>query len=207
MSVSVNVSEWSVAAQGASWGDNTDRFSPGPWTQYCRAFNHIRYRTEHCPNPGTTEVTYLPPLPCFAFTCLLLICPTFNLLPYKWHRPSWPTDLLVSKAENTCEKEQDFTLLHLLLTMFPTHLFHLFQFTVIIKLNWWPCSLRRLREAEQRNKDLKQEVQTLRDEIHRLKVQQNKGKNQCNKLTQAKACYKVLRNRLFSVVITFWTCK
>ncbi|MCJ8742572.1 hypothetical protein PDJAM_G00083570 [Pangasius djambal] len=33
---------------------------------------------------------------------------------------------------------------------------------------------RQLREAEQRNRDLKQEVQTLCDEIHRLKVQQDK---------------------------------
>ncbi|XP_060765476.1 myotonin-protein kinase isoform X2 [Neoarius graeffei] len=33
---------------------------------------------------------------------------------------------------------------------------------------------RQLREAEERNNDLKQEVETLRDEIHRLKVQQDK---------------------------------
>lgn len=59
MSVSVNLSEPSVAAQGASWDINTDRFSLGPWTQYCRAFNHIRYRTERRPNPGAAEVTYL----------------------------------------------------------------------------------------------------------------------------------------------------
>lgn len=63
VSVSVNISESSVAAQGASWDVNTDRFPLGPWTQYCRAFNHIRYRTEQHPKPGTAEVTYLSHFP------------------------------------------------------------------------------------------------------------------------------------------------
>lgn len=75
-SVSVNISESSVAAQGASWGGNTDRSSPGLWTQSCRAFNHNRYRTEQCPNAGTTEVNYQSHFPALQ----LFVCSSSALL-------------------------------------------------------------------------------------------------------------------------------
>ncbi|TSK16128.1 Myotonin-protein kinase [Bagarius yarrelli] len=52
---------------------------------------------------------------------------------------------------------------------------------------------RRLSEAEQGNRDLKQIVESLNEEIHRLKVQQDKGKKQSHKITCPVACYIVLK--------------
>lgn len=79
VSMCVNISESVVAAQGASWDVDTDRFSPGLWTQYCRAFNHIRYRTEQCPNPGTAEVNYLPHFPALHLPVCSLSALLFSL--------------------------------------------------------------------------------------------------------------------------------